>query len=84
MTAGHYLWLSFNPQSGVVVRSGGGTYSLKDGVYTACVDYSNSRDLQAIVGQVYSGTCRLDGKLWYHNGTMPNGAGFDELWRRVN
>jgi hypothetical protein len=84
MTAGHYVWLSFNPQSGEVVRSGGGTYSLNNGVYTARVDYSNATDLEAITGQVYKGTCRLDGKLWYHNGTMPNGAVFDELWRRVH
>jgi hypothetical protein len=84
MTAGHYLWLSFNPQSGEVVRSGGGTYSLKGGVYTARVDYSNAQDLQAITGQEYKGTCRLEGKLWYHDGNMTNGASFDELWRRVH
>jgi hypothetical protein len=32
----------------------------------------------------YDGTCRLDGKLWYHYGRMPNGAVFDERWERVN
>jgi len=84
MTAGHYLWLSFNPQTGEVIRSGGGTYSIKGGVYTAHVDYSNACDLQAMTGQEYKGTCRLDGKLWYHDGTMTNGAVFDELWRRVH
>jgi hypothetical protein len=84
MTAGHYLWLSFNPQTGAVVRSGGGTYSLKDGVYTAHIDYSNAPDLQALVGQVYTGKCRLEGKKYYHYGHVTNGAEFDELWERVH
>jgi hypothetical protein len=84
MTAGHYLWLSFDPRTGQVVRSGGGTYTLKNGNYTARVECSNSDDLRAIIGQEYQGTCRVEGKKWYHYGSMPNGAGFDELWERVN
>jgi hypothetical protein len=84
MTAGHYLWLSFNPETGAVLRSGGGTYALKDGVYTAHVDYSNATDLRAVTGLEYKGTCRLDGKRWYHYGKMTNGAVFDELWERVH
>jgi hypothetical protein len=84
MTAGHYLWLSFNPDTGKVLRSGGGTYALDGDKYTAHVDYSNADDLRSVVGLEYEGTCRLDGKRWYHYGTMTNGAGFDELWERVH
>lgn len=84
MTAGHYLWLSFDPRNGAVLRSGGGTYAIQDGVYTAHVDYSNAPDLKAVTGQEYKGTCRLDGKRWYHYGKMTNGAVFDELWERVH
>ncbi len=84
MSAGHYLWLSFKPETGDVLRSGGGVYTLKDGAYTARVECSNSEDLRAIVGQEYKGTCRVEGKKWYHVGTMSNGAVFDELWERVN
>ena len=84
MSAGHYLWLSFNPETGEVLRSGGGVYTLKDGTYTARVECSNSEDLRAIVGQEYKGTCKVEGKKWYHFGIMSNGAGFDELWERVN
>ena len=50
MTAGHYLWLSFNPETGQVLRSGGGSYSVKGQDYTARVDYSNASDLKAIKG----------------------------------
>jgi hypothetical protein len=84
MSAGHYLWLSFNPDTGEVVRSGGGTYSIKGGVYTARIECSNSADLRAVAGGEYKGTCRIDGKKWYHYGSVPSGAGFDELWERVH
>jgi hypothetical protein len=84
MTAGHYVWLSFNPQTGKVLRSGGGTYALDGMDYTAHVDYSNATDLRSVVGQGYKGTCLLEGKLWYHYGTMTNGAVFDELWERIH
>jgi len=84
MTAGRYLWLSFEPNTGKVLRSGGGTYTLKGETYTARVDYSNSEDLRAVVGREYTGTCKLDGKKWYHFGRMPNGAVFDEYWERVH
>lgn len=84
MTAGHYLWLSFDPETGKVLRSGGGTYTLDGERYTAHVDYSNADDLRAVTGQEYKGTCRVEGKRWYHHGTMTNGAVFDELWERVH
>ena len=84
MTAGHYLWLSFDPKTGKVLRSGGGVYSVKDGKYTAKVECSNSGDLRAVIGQEYTGTCKVEGKKWYHFGRMPNGAVFDEVWERVN
>jgi hypothetical protein len=84
MTAGHYLWLSFDPDTGNVLRSGGGTYALDGETYTAHVDFSNANDLRAVAKQEYKGTCRLDGKRWYHYGTMTNGAVFDELWERVH
>ena len=84
MTAGHYLWLSFDPKTGKVIRSGGGTYSVKDGKYTAKVECSNSADLRAVTGQEYSGSCKVEGKKWYHFGRMPNGAVFDEVWERAN
>jgi hypothetical protein len=84
MSAGHYLWLSFDPNSGKVLRSGGGTYSLKGEVYAAHVDYSNATDLRAVASQEYAGTSRLDGKRLFHFGTMTNGATFDELWEKVN
>ncbi len=84
MTAGHYLWLSFDPHSGKVLRSGGGTYTLDGENYTGHVDYSNADDLRAVVGLGYSGTCRLEGKRCYHYGRMTNGATFDELWERVH
>lgn len=84
MTADHYLWMSFEPETGKVLRSGGGSYTLKDGTYSAHVDYSNSEDLRAIAGQDYTFTCKLDGNLWYHAGPMPNGARVDDLWERIN
>jgi hypothetical protein len=59
MTAGDYLWLSFDPHTGKVLRSGGGTCALDGENYTAHVDYSNADDLRAVVGLGYKGACRL-------------------------
>ncbi|SIO62432.1 hypothetical protein SAMN05444166_7045 [Singulisphaera sp. GP187] len=84
MSAGHYLWLSFSPETGKVLRSGGGEYSIRDGKYKAQIEYSNSEDLLVLAGQEYKGTFKLEGKKWYHFGKVPNGAVFDELWERVH
>jgi hypothetical protein len=84
MTAGHYLWLSLDPDTGKVIRSGGGVFTLKDGKYTAHIECSNAPDLQGVIGQDYTGTCKLDGKRWYHFGKVPSGGVFDELWERVH
>lgn len=83
MSAGHYLWLSFRPGTGEILRSGGGVYTLKDGEYRARIECSNSSDLLSIMGKEYSGRCMIDGDKWYHNGHVPNGAHFDEVWQRV-
>jgi hypothetical protein len=84
MSAGHYFWLSFDPDTGRVLRSGGGVYSIKGGKYTAHIECSNSDDLRALIGQEYKGTFKLEGEKWYHYGRVPNGAVFDELWERVH
>ncbi len=84
MTAGHYLWLSFDRDTGAVLRSGGGAYQLDGDRYTARVEYSNSSDLRAVAGLEYTGTSRIEGDRCYHYGRMPNGAVFDELWERVH
>jgi hypothetical protein len=84
MATGHYLWLSYDRETGRVLRTGGGSYSLKDGVYTARVEYSNAADLRGIAGQEYKFTCKIDGDKWYHEGPMPNGAYVDDLWERMH
>ena len=85
MSANHYLWLSFDPKTGNVLRSGGGRYTVdKGGEYFARVECSNSPDLKAVVGKEYHGISRVDGKRWYLVGRVPSGASFDELWERVH
>ncbi len=84
LSAGHYFWLSFDPATGKVIRSGGGVYSIKDGKYKAQIEYSNSPDLRAAVGKDYTGTFKLEDKLWFHFGKVPTGGTFDELWERVH
>jgi hypothetical protein len=84
MGAGHYLWMSYAPDTGEIRRIGGGNYTSKDGNYTAHVECSNAEDLRGIIGQEYKFTYRLDGKKWHLFGPMPNGAVVDELWERVN
>jgi hypothetical protein len=84
MSAGHYLWLSFDPATGKRLRSGGGSYSIQDGKYSAKIECSSSEDLRSVIGREYTGTCRVEGNKWFHFGKVPTGGGFDELWERVN
>jgi len=69
---GQNLWLSF-AQEWELIRSGGGTYALKDGVNTAHVDDSNATDLREIVGLGGHGTFRPGA-----SGGLTEGAVFDE------
>ena len=84
MRAGHYLWISLDRETGEVLRIGGGAYTVKDGIYTARIEFSNSADLRAIVGQEYQFTCKLEGDKWFHAGPMPKGRRVDDLWERVH
>jgi hypothetical protein len=65
--------------------SGGGTYAYVpgSGTYTETVTYHWAR---ALVGQVITFTCELDGELWHHRATFTaDGEPFaiDEVWRRI-
>jgi hypothetical protein len=54
------------------------------GVWLQADDKPGDSRVKETVGHAYKGTCRLEGKRWYHFGSMPNGASFDELWERVH
>ncbi len=65
--------------------SGGGTYAYEPGAgtYTETVTYHWAR---ALVGQVITFTCELDGDLWRHRASFTaDGEPFaiDEVWRRI-
>lgn len=70
---------------GQPLRAGGGTYAHepKSGAYTETVTYHWSK---ALVGQVLTFACELDGDLWRHRATFEAGGEpftIDEVWRRV-
>ncbi|MBN1886010.1 MAG: hypothetical protein JW876_10880 [Candidatus Krumholzibacteriota bacterium] len=63
--------------------AGGGTYVLRDGVYTELVQYHS---IGFLAGRSLRFTTRIEGDLWYHRGAFDiDGRQFsvDEIWRRI-
>ncbi|MBK8168013.1 MAG: hypothetical protein IPK64_18870 [bacterium] len=71
--------------TGSLSPAGGGTYAYepKSGAYTETVTY---HWLKALVGQVITFACEMDGDLWRHRATFVAGGEpftIDEVWRRI-
>ena len=76
------MWVSYGPD-GVVIRTGGGSYTLNGDSYQETPEYGFGNDFNVVKSKPQTFTCRVDGNKWYHSGALSNGLPIAEVWERV-
>lgn len=83
ISAGHFVWVIYDPDKGKPLYTGGGTYILHGNSYTEHVDFMTEELSSGIVGKDQSFTARVDGDTLTQTGTLSNGQSLSETWKRV-
>lgn len=82
ITGSRFQWAAFNPETKQFSGTGGGTVTLKDGVYTEHIEFF-SRNAER-VGASLSFDYKVDGNKWDHSGKSSSGNPIREIWTRQN
>ena len=83
ISAGHFIFAAYDTEKGELLYTGGGTYTLNGSSYTEHVDFGEKIS-PGIVGKDQQFTVKLDGDTFVQTGTLSNGKGLSETWKRIN
>ena len=75
---GYFQWIAFNTSNFRFSGTGGGSYSVENGMYIETIDYF-SRDNKK-VGVSLSFNYLKNGNDWYHRGFSSKGDPLHEIW----
>jgi hypothetical protein len=78
-TGGHWVLVTADAKTGMVVESFGGTYTLKGNEYAETVDYGTEDDI-AYIGKTYKFTVKVEGDTMTQIGV---GNPWNEIWKRA-
>ena len=79
---GYFQWIAFNTSNFRFGGSGGGLYSVENGIYIETIDYF-SRDNKK-VGISLSFSYLIKGQDWHHKGFSSKGDPLHEIWSLRN
>jgi hypothetical protein len=82
ISAGHFIFAAYDTEKGELLYTGGGTCILNGGSYTEHVDFGEKISA-GIVGKDQQFTVKLDGDTFVQTGTLSNGKGLSETWKRM-
>ena len=82
LTATHFTWVDFDTASGKIGSSAGGTYTLKDGVYTETINFVGD-GMEPYLGKKQEMTIKVDGDKLFQSGHLSTGLKIEEIWQRV-
>lgn len=76
-----FQWISFDTVEKTFYKTGGGTYSLKNGKYTEKIEFLSSDNNRVGTTQVFDS--KLDGGVWDYKGTNTAGKPVHEVWEKM-
>jgi hypothetical protein len=82
VTPTSFMWLSYDPETRVISRTAGGTYTRKGDKYEETPQYGIGDDFNGIRDKIQSFTLVIEGDRWHHVGALSNGMKIDEVWER--
>lgn len=83
ISGGHFIFAAYDTEKGELLGTGGGTYILTGSSYTEHVDFGD-RISAGVVGKDQQFTAKIDGDTFVQAGTLSNGKGLSETWKRAN
>ena len=83
ISAGHFIFVTYDAERGTLFGTGGGTCILNASSYSEHVDFGD-RLSPGIVGKDQQFTVKVDGDTFTQTGTLSNGQDLSETWKRVN
>lgn len=78
----NFIWVDYNPGTGRVTQSAGGTYSLTGNTYTESLVFGLGMD--SYLGNKPVFTVKIEGDMLFQTGLLTEGYKIEEIWHRVN
>jgi hypothetical protein len=79
----HFMWVSYDRITRMVVSMGGGTYKFDGNLYIESLEFGSANLPAEIIGKHQFFTAKIDGDTWHHEGTLSNGFWVREVWKRI-
>lgn len=80
----HFIFVAYDAGTGKPLYTGGGTYTLNGSSYTEHVDFASDRIAAGLVGKDQLFTVSVAGDTFTQTGTLSNGKGLSEVWKRAD
>jgi hypothetical protein len=84
ISEGHFIFAAYDTETGKPLYTGGGTYVLNGSSYTEHMDFASHKISAGLIGKDQSFTVNVDGDTFTQTGTLSNGKGLSETWKRVH
>ena len=84
ISGGHFIFVAYDTEKGKPLYTGGGTYILNGSSYTEHIAFASDEISAGLVGKDQPFTVKVDGDTFIQTGTLSNGKGLSETWKRVN
>jgi hypothetical protein len=84
ISGGHFIFVAYDTEKGKPLYTGGGTYMLKGSSYTEHMDFASDQISAGLIDKDQPFTVKMDGDTFTQTGTLSNGKGLSETWRRIN
>jgi hypothetical protein len=83
ISEGHFIFVAYDTEKGQPLYTGGGTYILNGSSYTEHLDFASDEIAAGLVGKDQQFTVKVDVDTFSQTGTLSNGKGLSEVWKRV-
>jgi hypothetical protein len=82
ITDTHFVWVAYDPDTGKIESSGGGTYALAGAAYTETIEFGDG-EMSGLRGKKQVFTFDLKGDRLEQTGQLSTGLKIAEVWQRV-
>lgn len=80
----HFIFVAYDTETGKPLYAGGGICVLNGSSYTEHVDFASDVISAGLVGKDQAFTVKVDGDTFTQTGTLSNGQGLSEVWKRAS
>jgi hypothetical protein len=84
ISGGHFIFVAYDTEKGKPLYTGGGTCILNGSSYTEHMDFASDQISAGLIGKDQPFTVKIDGDTFTQTGTLSNGKGLSETWKRMN